>query len=485
MDDREGATSPSQIETSHREEVTTMGCTCKKTKCLKLYCQCFAVKIYCGANCRCLGCCNTQAFEKERKEAIRNILARNPTAFDTKFKKTGDGQIVIDKVAPVAPPSDRTLAHKLGCKCRKSACVKKYCECYAGGVKCSANCRCVGCKNMPIGGFGNGPPSMTGAPLLPSAATAQPVAGEKNDGSPRPGWMMNAAQNLVSPRLFTVLCAFCRAITTNVYHSFLQAFLKHASPATQKAKRMSIEAGDMGSMPSLTSEGSTSPSAEGNSNTSAAISAYTSTSVAATQATTNVTTATKEASKKIEEATSSEKTAVSALLMAAVAMTEMVSNEDTETVTTPAKDASSREPMEEDFETPQKNLLHTFNSPKRKQGDREAQKMPIETGSTSEVQSSSGDDDSPKRDYPGNNTPHSNQQKVKRSRLGSHKKFSKTLGNDLGAKQIVSDVLSSTDLTTPNTKGQFKSADLTPVSARCIDFRNMHVNETTTAKAKN
>ena len=246
-----------------------------------------------------------------------------------------------------------------------------------------------------------------------------------------------------------------------------------------------IEAGDMGSMPSLTSEGSTSPSAEGNSNTSAATSASTTTSATTGQTATNATTATKEAPKKMEEATSSEKTAVSALLMAAVAMTEIGTNEDSETATTPAKTTSSREPMEEDFETPQRNLLHKFNSPKRKQGDREPPKMPVEHSPNSDVQSSSGDDESPKRDYPGNNTPHSNQQKVKRSRIGSHKKFGKALENDLGAKQIASDVLSSTDLTTPNTKGKFKSADLTPVSARCIDFRNMHVNETNTAKAEN
>jgi Tesmin/TSO1-like CXC domain, cysteine-rich domain len=40
-----GATSPSQISSAHRDEVSNMGCTCKKTKCLKLYCQCFAVKV--------------------------------------------------------------------------------------------------------------------------------------------------------------------------------------------------------------------------------------------------------------------------------------------------------------------------------------------------------------------------------------------------------------------------------------------------------
>ncbi|CAA7038471.1 unnamed protein product [Microthlaspi erraticum] len=35
--------------------------------------------------------------------------------------------------------------HKRGCK--KSSCLKKYCECYQGGVGCSINCRCEGCKN--------------------------------------------------------------------------------------------------------------------------------------------------------------------------------------------------------------------------------------------------------------------------------------------------------------------------------------------------
>lgn len=29
----------------------------------------------------------------------------------------------------------------------------QYCECYAGGVKCSPSCRCMGCKNMGTGPF--------------------------------------------------------------------------------------------------------------------------------------------------------------------------------------------------------------------------------------------------------------------------------------------------------------------------------------------
>jgi Tesmin/TSO1-like CXC domain, cysteine-rich domain len=123
VDGREGATSPSQIEIYHRDEVENMGCTCKKTNCLKLYCQCFGIQIYCGANCRCKGCFNDEIHEKQRKDAMRNILSRNPLAFDTKFKRTGQGVPIVSSDVP--PEKNRILAHKLGCKCRKSNCMKK------------------------------------------------------------------------------------------------------------------------------------------------------------------------------------------------------------------------------------------------------------------------------------------------------------------------------------------------------------------------
>ncbi len=35
------------------------GCNCKRSKCLKKYCECFARNSACGANCSCLGCMNT------------------------------------------------------------------------------------------------------------------------------------------------------------------------------------------------------------------------------------------------------------------------------------------------------------------------------------------------------------------------------------------------------------------------------------------
>ncbi|CAM9701193.1 unnamed protein product, partial [Hapterophycus canaliculatus] len=35
-------------------------CTCKRCRCLKLYCECFARSRFCGPACLCVQCCNRQ-----------------------------------------------------------------------------------------------------------------------------------------------------------------------------------------------------------------------------------------------------------------------------------------------------------------------------------------------------------------------------------------------------------------------------------------
>lgn len=34
-----------------------------------------------------------------------------------------------------------------GCNCKKTSCLKKYCECFNAGLECNENCQCEECKN--------------------------------------------------------------------------------------------------------------------------------------------------------------------------------------------------------------------------------------------------------------------------------------------------------------------------------------------------
>ncbi|XRB06178.1 CRC domain-containing protein [Pycnococcus provasolii] len=221
--------------------VKSKKCNCRNSKCLKLYCECFASGEHCK-NCSCQNCFNNPEHEKVRQEAIEATLERNPHAFRPKINTTpgrgvphsalslphtaspaavatheqfvtalasanpamaaammaaasaatgqppgagGDtgaqaGASSIPGLAAatawaaqaqagctpamasaamqaianvIAAPGNLMAAygvtgkHAKGCHCKRSFCLKKYCECFQGGILCSDICKCTECKN--------------------------------------------------------------------------------------------------------------------------------------------------------------------------------------------------------------------------------------------------------------------------------------------------------------------------------------------------
>ncbi|PWA42021.1 CRC domain-containing protein [Artemisia annua] len=121
-------------------------CRCRKTKCLKLYCECFKAGLYCGESCSCQGCFNSREYEDTVDHTREQIQLRDPLAFSPKISCLTQSAISQneDENQPIASVGK----HRKGCNCRKSMCVKKYCECYQANVGCGTECRCEGCENV-------------------------------------------------------------------------------------------------------------------------------------------------------------------------------------------------------------------------------------------------------------------------------------------------------------------------------------------------
>jgi hypothetical protein len=119
-------------------------CNCKNSECLNDYCECFKNRGYCDHLCNCRRCRNVKhekAYPSLKVKIGTTLKATSLPSFERPVKKIELRMESID-----TPRFEAGAQNK--CNCKKSMCLKKYCECFSSGAFCSPACNCLQCSNF-------------------------------------------------------------------------------------------------------------------------------------------------------------------------------------------------------------------------------------------------------------------------------------------------------------------------------------------------